>query len=44
MAPDRDPTQRLELRERLARLDVKLRGLSPEHRMALVLRDVEGLT
>lgn len=38
------PAEALELRERLARLDVKLKGLSPEHRMVLVLRDVEGLT
>jgi RNA polymerase sigma-70 factor, ECF subfamily len=44
VAFDRDPAERLELRERLARLDVKLKGLSPEHRMVLVLRDVEGLT
>ena len=44
VAVERDPAERLELRERLARLDVKLKGLSPEHRMVLVLRDVEGLT
>ena len=44
VGPERTPAEQLELRERLARLDTKLKGLSPEHRMVLVLRDVEGLT
>ena len=38
------PAERLESRERLARLERKLRGLSPEGRVALVLRDIEGLS
>src|SRR5215218_5528944 len=38
------PAQRLESRERIARLESKLRGLSPEHRVVLVLRDIEGLS
>jgi RNA polymerase sigma-70 factor, ECF subfamily len=38
------PAERLESRERIARLERKLRGLSPEHRVVLVLRDVEGLS
>jgi RNA polymerase sigma-70 factor (ECF subfamily) len=43
-AVTRLPAERLESRERLARLERKLRGLSPEARVALVLRDVEGLS
>jgi RNA polymerase sigma-70 factor, ECF subfamily len=38
------PAERLESRERMARLERKLRGLSPESRAALVLRDIEGLS
>src|SRR3954468_19644889 len=38
------PAQRLEERERRERLEHKLRGMRPEHRAVLVLRDVEGLS
>jgi len=38
------PAERLESRERIARLESKLRGLSPDRRAVLVLRDVEGLS
>jgi RNA polymerase sigma-70 factor (ECF subfamily) len=38
------PAERLESRERIARLESKLRGLPPEGRIALVLRDIEGLS
>jgi RNA polymerase sigma-70 factor (ECF subfamily) len=40
----RTPADRLESRERRDRLDVKLKGLSPAHRVVLVLRDVEGFS
>jgi RNA polymerase sigma-70 factor (ECF subfamily) len=40
----RPPADRLEVRERIERLERKLRGLSPAHRIVLVLRDVEGLS
>ena len=46
--PDRTvarlPAERLESRERITRLERKLRGLTPEGRAVLVLRDVEGLS
>jgi len=40
----RPPAEQLETRERIARLERKLHGLSESHRVALVLRDAEGLT
>jgi RNA polymerase sigma-70 factor, ECF subfamily len=40
----RPPAERLELRERIERLERKLYGLSPPHRVVLVLRDAEGLS
>jgi RNA polymerase sigma-70 factor (ECF subfamily) len=40
----RPPADRLEVRERIERLERKLRGLTPQHRAVLVLRDAEGLT
>jgi RNA polymerase sigma-70 factor (ECF subfamily) len=42
--PSREPADRLEVRERIERLERKLHGLSPQHRMVLVLRDAEGLS
>lgn len=39
----RQPAERLETTERIARLEVKLRALSAESRAVLVLRDIEGL-
>jgi RNA polymerase sigma-70 factor (ECF subfamily) len=38
------PAEQLERRERLKRLDTKIKGLSPGHRAVLVLRDIEGLS
>jgi len=38
------PAEQLERRERLSRLDTKVKGLSPGHRAVLVLRDIEGLS
>ena len=43
-SPAREPAERLETRERIERLERKLRGLSPQHRTVLVLRDAEGLS
>jgi RNA polymerase sigma-70 factor, ECF subfamily len=40
----RPPAERLEVRERIERLERKLRGLSYEHRAVLVLRDAEGFS
>jgi RNA polymerase sigma-70 factor, ECF subfamily len=40
----RPPADRLEVRERIERLERKLHGLNPQHRVVLVLRDAEGLT
>ena len=40
----RQPADQLEVRERIERLERKLRGLSPPHRTVLVLRDAEGLS
>ena len=40
----RPPADRLEVRERIERLERKLRGLNPHHRVVLVLRDAEGLS
>jgi RNA polymerase sigma-70 factor (ECF subfamily) len=42
--PQRLPAERLEVRERIERLERKLRGLTPQHRVVLVLRDAEGLS
>jgi RNA polymerase sigma-70 factor, ECF subfamily len=40
----RPPAERLEVRERIERLERKLNGLSHPHRVVLVLRDAEGLS
>ena len=40
----RPPADRLEVRERIERLERKLRGLNAQHRIVLVLRDAEGLS
>jgi RNA polymerase sigma-70 factor (ECF subfamily) len=40
----RQPAERLEVRERIERLERKLHGLSHQHRVVLVLRDAEGLS
>jgi RNA polymerase sigma-70 factor, ECF subfamily len=40
----RPPADRLEVRERIERLERKLHGLPPPHRAVLVLRDAEGLS
>ena len=38
------PAEQLEASERRRRLSTKVRGLSPQHRTVLVLRDVEGFS
>ena len=38
------PAEQLEASERRRRLSTKVRGLSPQHRAVLVLRDVEGFS
>jgi RNA polymerase sigma-70 factor, ECF subfamily len=43
-SPSRPPAESLELRERIERLERKLRGLTPQHRVVLVLRDAAGLS
>jgi len=40
----RTPADEIEAGERRRRLGVKVRGLSPQHRTVLVLRDIEGFT
>lgn len=40
----REPAARLETRERIERIETKLRFLSEDHRAVLVLRDIEGLS
>jgi len=42
-SPERQPAGALEESERRDRLELKLRELRPDHRAALVLRDLEGL-
>jgi RNA polymerase sigma-70 factor, ECF subfamily len=42
VSPTRPPAESLELRERIERIERKLRGLSPQHRVVLMLRDAEG--
>jgi RNA polymerase sigma-70 factor, ECF subfamily len=44
VSPTRPPAESLELRERIERIERKLRGLSPQHRVVLMLRDAEGLS
>ncbi|MBI3327328.1 MAG: sigma-70 family RNA polymerase sigma factor [Nitrospinae bacterium] len=42
-SPTSNPQWRLEQKERWAVVQAKLQALSPEHRMIIILRDIEGL-
>jgi RNA polymerase sigma-70 factor (ECF subfamily) len=41
---ERTPAERLEESERRERLELKVRQLTPPHRVVVVLRDIEGLS
>ncbi len=44
VATPKTPADEIEAGERRRRLDVKVKGLSPNHRAVLVLRDIEGFS